>query len=252
MQPGWAARHQALAAARSELVELNRRATERALRIGEVWRRAELVMELDGDEKAEPLLRELLDHEPDHVAANFALGRILLARGEAAGREALERAVQRDPTARAAAYLLIKTYYEREGRKEEARACQQRAWDEGERMASAEEERKAVTPADAFLPHALDPAALAAVQAALARMPDVKVAYLGRKAVTHLPELHLHVLAVELRNPWWRLRRSGWSRGVLRRLVAEVPVPGQWFAVSLAGKNARIGKKLKRLPGARL
>ena len=252
MQPGWAARHQALAAARSELVELNRRATERALRIGEVWRRAELVMELDGDEKAEPLLRELLDHEPDHVAANFALGRILLARGEAAGREALERAVQRDPTARAAAYHLIKTYYEREGRKEEARAYQQRAWEEGERMASAEEERKAVTPADAFLPHALDPAALAAVQAALARMPDVKVAYLGRKAVTHLPELHLHVLAVELRNPWWRLRRSGWSRGVLRRLVAEVPVPGQWFAVSLAGKNARIGKKLKRLPGARL
>jgi len=80
----------------------------------------------------------------------------------------------------------------------------------------------------------------------------VKLAYLGRKAVTHLPELHLHVLGVELRNPWWRLRRSGWSRGVLRRLVAEVPVPGQWFAVSLAGKNARIGKKLKRLPGARL
>src|SRR5207237_1386348 len=147
-------------------VELNRRATERALRIGEVWRRAELVMELDGDEKAEPLLRELLDHEPDHVAANFALGRILLARGEAAGREALERAVQRDPAARA-----------------------------------------------------------------------------GR---------HPHVLAVELRNRWWRRRRSGWSRGVLRRLVAEVPVPGQWFAVSLAGKNARIGKKLKRLPGARL
>src|SRR5207249_11000570 len=102
------------------------------------------------------------DHAPAQVGENFALGRVLLARGEAAGRAALERAVQRDPTARAAAYHLIKTYYEREGRQEEARAYQQRAWDEGERMANAEEERKAVTPADAFLPHALDPAALAA------------------------------------------------------------------------------------------
>src|SRR5688572_18371836 len=86
MDEVWTERHDATTANRARLSELNLRdRAGDAFDVEELWELSVLVARFESEDAAELVLRRVLLRAPEHVAAHFALGRLLLARGERGG-----------------------------------------------------------------------------------------------------------------------------------------------------------------------
>ncbi len=252
VEPGWRAKHQADARGHARLKELEAKASAGPLPLKEAAERADLVLGLVGEAAAIEPLRAVLQLEPDHAAANYALGEVLLDLHDETGVQHIERAVTRDPSAREQGYQRIWAFYEAEGRTAEATEYRRRAWQQGDLLQLAAPERQDVTNRDRFIPHDLPDAKLSPIREVVAAAPDIAEAYLVRKDVTHMPEVPLYVLGVKMKLPWYRYRSQTKEQALVDRLVKEVPVPGQWFVVALNEHTAKIRKKMRKVPGAQL
>ena len=252
VEPGWRAKHHADARGQARLKELEAKAGAERLALKEAAERADLVLSLVGEAEAIEPLRAVLQLEPHHAAANYALGEVLLNLHDEAGVQHIERAVTRDPSARAQGYGRIWAFYEAEGRTAEAAEYRRRAWQQGDLLELAAPERREVTGRDSFIPHELSEAQLVPIRAVLTPAVDVAEAYLVRKALTHMPEVPLYVLGVKMKLPWHRYRSATKEQALVERLVKEVPVPGQWFVVALNEHTAKIRRKMRKVPGAQL
>jgi Zn-dependent protease with chaperone function len=252
VEPGWRAKHQADARGQGRLKELEAKAAAGPLPLKEAAERADLVLSLVGEVDAIEPLRAVLQLEPDHAAANYALGEILLDRHDEAGVQHIERAVTRDPSAREQGYQRIWAFFEAEGRTAEATEYRRRAWQQGDLLELAAPERQDVTGRDTFIPHELPEHELAPIRAAVTAAPDIAEAYFVRKAVAHMAEVPLYVLGVKMKLPWYRYRSQTKEQALVERLVKEVPVPGQWFVVALNDHTTKIRRKMRKVPGAQL
>jgi len=252
VRSAWRAGHEDAVRKAARLEELDRRAADGPVDAALQWERCELTLQLRGEESVEPLLRDLLRAAPEHPFANLALGRLLLDRDDDGGLALVGLAMERHPACRKAAYELLIDYHERHGRREEAERQRRQAWSHGDQLAVADRERESVSSSDTFIAHGLGPDEAGRIAEHLATFPEIAEAYLAQKEVRHFTDMPLHVLGVRLRRPWYRYQSARWSASVLRRIVAQVPLPGQWFVVSLGPESKRIEKKLKRIPGARL
>jgi hypothetical protein len=143
-------------------------------------------------------------------------------------------------------------YYERQGRREEAERHRRWAWSHGDQLAVADLERRGVSSSDTFMAHGLSQEEATRVAKHLVVFPEIAEAYLVQKEVRHFTAMPLYVLGVRLRRPWYRYQSARWTTAVLRRIVTQVPFPGQWLVVPLGAEMRRIEKKLKRIGGARL
>jgi Zn-dependent protease with chaperone function len=248
----WQERNRFATQARQRLAELDGRATSHPLTVGQAWERIRLTLDLDGEEAALPRLRELVEQAPDHAAASYTLGRLLLDRDDPSGVPHIERAVEREPGARPDGYLTISRFYERQGRERDADDYRRRAWAQGDLMELAGAERKDVTANDRLVPHELSPEQVREVRAQLERIPEVKVAYVVRKEVQHLPEQPFFVVGVELRLAWYKFQSTSKEQQIVERVAEAVPLPGQLLVLALNSHRAKIRRKLKRVPGAEL
>lgn len=124
--PQWRERHEYVAEARRKLAALDQKAAAGKLTPEEMWERAYWTAEVEDAEAAEPRLRELLEAEPDHAAANLALGQTLLGRGDEAGVARLERAMEADPVLVPAACQILYGFLRERGRTAEAEEWRER------------------------------------------------------------------------------------------------------------------------------
>jgi Zn-dependent protease with chaperone function len=252
VRPAWRAGHEDAVRKTTRLEELERRAAAGPLDEALQWERCELTLELNGEESAEPLLRDLLRAAPQHPFANLALGRLLLDRDDDAGLALVGLAMERHPACRKPAFELLIAYYERQGRHEEAERQRRRAWSHGDQLALAEVERQGVRSSDTFTAHELGPEEARRIAEHLVAFPEIAEAYLVQKEVRHFTDMPLYVLGVRLSRPWYRYQSARWTTDVLRRIVTQIPFAGQWFVVPLGPETRGIEKKLKRIGGARL
>lgn len=125
--PAWRERYQQVVDGRRKLAKLNDKAKTVALNADQSWRRATLVEELDGAVAALPLYRSLLQTDPDHAGATFAVGRIMLWEKDAGGLEFLERAMKLDDEAIVPGCVIAFQFLMDQGRKTEAQAYSDRA-----------------------------------------------------------------------------------------------------------------------------
>lgn len=252
VRSAWAVGHEEAVRKSTRLGELERRAAAGPLDVALQWERCELTLELQEEQSAEPLLRDLLRAAPEHPFANLALGRLLLDRDDEAGLALVGLAMERHPACRTPAYELLIAYYERQGRWEEAERQRRRAWSHGDQLALAEVERQGVSSSDSFMAHGLGPEEARRIAEHLTAFAEIAEAYLVQKEVRHFTDMPLYVLGVRLRSPWYRYQSTRWTAGVLQRIATQVPFSGQWFVVSLGPETRRIEKRIKRIGGARL
>ena len=125
--PAWRERYRQVADGRRELAKLNDKAKTVALKVEERWRQAALMEELEGAAAALPLYRSLLETDPNHAGATFAIGRLLLWDKDAGGLEFLERAMELDPEAIVPGCMLAFQFLMEQGRSTEAQAYSERA-----------------------------------------------------------------------------------------------------------------------------
>jgi len=235
----WAQRHRRAARGRTRLREFAAAAADGD--VEQAWERAQIVLDLDGEEPALPLLRDVVARAPDHAQASFALGRILAAREDETAIVHLERAMVCNVGARPAGHEAIAALLEGMGRDAEAVPHRHRAWDAGELLYRAARERGHVGMRDVLLPHGLPSDVVTRIRDRLAELGSVRAAWLVQKKLAHLPESPLYVLGI--------VSSARVGVGDIGHIAARTRPPGQ-VLVTVAGPLLR--RMLHRIPAARI
>ncbi len=216
-----------------------------------LWDKARALAELQGDADAEPLLRQVLALRPTHALANFHLGRSLLAVGNPAGEEFLERAMTANESLVPAAGGILTEHFTRNGQPARVRDVRARLDRHDARMAASQAERNSVNANDTFIAHELALEALVQLEAVLRKETEVAAAFLVRKELKHFPEQRLFVLVIRLTRRWYVPPNPSKSAAVVSRLVREVRLPGRVLVIGEQGGFAAVAKKAKKVAGAR-
>lgn len=215
-----------------------------------LWDKAQVVQQLEGDEAATPLLRQILDAQPRHVPANFALGRILLESGDAQGELCLEKALAEDEQVLPQAANILHAYYRRLGRADSIGRLYARL-DAFEKTAQASrQERQNVSAADTFLPHELGQEHLGPLRNLLAAHRHVATALVARKSLKYFAGQRLYLLCFRLQPAWHHLPNRAREEAVVAQLVKAVKLPGRVLVFAPRGSFRAIARKLRRVPGA--
>ncbi len=136
----WKAKHEQVLQGRKRVTELEVLARQRALDAEESYELADLNEDLNPERDALPAFQAVLAINPAHLGAQFSVGRILLARDDAAGVAVMQPLeTSRDPSLRFAASSILAGYFSRAGDQLASEACAERAAAAyRERMASRE------------------------------------------------------------------------------------------------------------------
>ncbi len=241
----WRARYAYCQRSRQQLNELDRRASAGALTLGDEWQRAQLTQEFSTAEQAEPLYRALLERAPDHAGARFALGNMLLGRGESEGVAEIERAMAKDATLLIPGAQRITYYLTLNGRHDEAATYRARAIERHDELVEAHQERAFLSPNTEFEPGVLPPDVVAGLVAQLGAHPDVTRAWLVRQVVQRMTHVPAHVLVLTIDGS--RLSEKGQEvRG--NTIVGALTLPEGINAFVFVKTHADMLKKISSVP----
>lgn len=220
--PSWAAAHAVAQFKKARARELQGEAAQRALTDGELWELSGCEFDLRGFEAARPWLSKLLKSQPLHVGARFLAGRGLLRAGDPAGLAQLDAAMTRDFERAEEGCREIETFLLRGGRAGDPDEIRARLAGLRRSVEAARKERLPEAPLSPLEPHGLPPADLASLVSRLAKLADVRRAWLARKSVRNFPEQPFYVLAVSRYGP----APSGQELRSIRDLRTAFPAAG--------------------------
>lgn len=254
-QEAWQARHAELQQQLTRLRELDaRHSAGEALTADEQWERADLTEDHVDGPTALPLFQALIDDAKWRTPARFAVGRILTNADDPAGLPWLQEVMDREPNYVAAGLAIQEAYYLRRGERDTVRQLGDAQLRHADHIDEAVTEREAVRPGDVLLPHGLSAEELHTLVDQL-RQPAYAVAdaWLLRKQVvyfTHKPLFVLVVAPPAAVQP----RPLADSQAWVQQLAQELELPGEAFIVSTGtGKeNAWLEKAARQMPAARL
>lgn len=230
---------------RAELHDLAVKADD-DLTVAEAWRRASLTERFDGMPAAAPLYQAILDRDPAHPGANYALGRLALKNGdERNGIKLLEQAMTADGAAIVPGCDLIARRLMAAGRAPEARRYEQKAEDRKRLEQLAEDERNSLTANDMLIPHDLPTAAVTAFVERCRTLESIRQVYLVRKKVEYLPESPFFVIGIEWRR--WRSKNRGLALDAVLDASREI---GFAMVLLLDRIDRRLAKAIRKVDGS--
>jgi Zn-dependent protease with chaperone function len=215
-----------------------------------LWDKAQVVGQLEGNQAAASLLRQIIAAHPRHAPANFTLGRILLQSGDAQGESLLETAVAEDEQLLPQAAPILHSYFQRQGRGDRIRELYARLDQFEKSVQASQAERRKVSASDVFLPHELDPEHLASLCQLLESCTEIASAALVRKQLRYFAKQRLYVLCIQLRPAWHRLPNREREQAVVAKLFKAVPLPGRVLVFAPRGDFRALARKVRRMPGA--
>jgi Zn-dependent protease with chaperone function len=248
----WRARHRSFQQAREGLEALGAKAAAGALAGEELLKYACWTEELKGSEAALPFYQAALRENPEEPGLSFAVGRILLSRGDAGGIDSVEAAMRKDLDYLMPGCEIVYGFLKERGRDDEARPYYKRAAEYARTLELAAAERSTLPFADVYLDHGLAGSQVAAMRGQLARHPEVAEAYLVRKRVEYLRNRPLFVLCISVRRPWYRYSSPGTDEPITARIAGGMEFPGETLVIPLSGDNAKMKRFLKKVPGSRI
>lgn len=244
----WKDRRRHLVRARDGLRALMAQASVRSLTADERLEVADWTEDLEGSDTALPLVRALVQDEPDHAGAQYMLGRILLADNDVAGVELLERAIRLAPGATAAGTAMIAAYLRRAGQGAAAIAYETRSEGAAREAAAARAERSGLTPSDRLVPADITDDARETLCGELDTYPQAGRAWFARKVLSREGEAPYYVLLVKRAEPWWRFVADGSNNYLARKLADELTFPGESLVVILTRKRRWLSRMIRRVP----
>ena len=215
-----------------------------------LWDKAVVLLDLKGDEAAEPLLRQILSVRPDHLPAHFQLGRILLEKGRTEGEAHLERVMAEDDDAVPQACALLREHSRRAGRIDRLRDIDLKLDRYEKDLQASRAERREVTARDPLISHDLSKAELESLIDLLARESSLARADLARKELRYFPKQKLFLLCVYPRRRWPLISDSAAAQSLVQRLSKTVRLPGRVLVFRPAGSFRSLAKRLARVEHA--
>jgi Zn-dependent protease with chaperone function/predicted Zn-dependent protease len=249
----WKARHVEAQEGQRRLIALAQKAVAKPLTVEEQWEQARWSEELKGEGEALPLLKSLLTTAPHHAQANFAMGRLLLDRGEARGVALIERAMAKSPDLVLPGCRLIADYQSRQGNEPDVHRYLRRADELSIRLDRAESRSQMLKPSDQLVSHGLSLAVVMKLRAALAPQARVAEAYLVRRLLPDCPDVPFYVLAIVPRVRWYEWWNESKTTELAQLLSAHVPAPPHTSLFILErGFKRRMLKRLRAIHDARV
>jgi Zn-dependent protease with chaperone function len=187
------------------LAELEEKSSAGELTAEELYEKAAIIGEREGNAAAMPVLREILASFPEHVDAHYVLGNLLLNADDETGFSFLNKAEELDPHYRLGVNEAVFNYLRRKGRYEEAKPYAAIMEEQYETVQKAEADRNAVNPADEFEASGKPPGELEPIWKKLEFFKEIRALYLVKKVLKMYPEPPVFVLFLDLNDP----RRGG-------------------------------------------
>lgn len=251
VQAGWAQRFEEAQKSLEELKALE--TTPDAAESAEtLWKRAALVLDLEGDRGAVEWIDKLLALEPQHAAANFVRGRSLLETDDARGVEFVERALTEDPTLTFQGFNVMGGHYVRTGQKERIRELEDRLEKHQEVEQLANAERAQLQARDVFEPHELTPGQLEGLVKAVSVEKEVAAVHVARKKVQHLSKNRCFVVCVTIDVSWWSFRSDSDNQKLVARILEQLEMPGYTLVFVGEGELKSFAKKVRAVPDSRI
>jgi len=252
VEKNWRERHARATALTHRLTTLNQAVPDPSTDADSLWDQAHVLLNLKGDKNLEPLLRQILALRPDHAAANFYLGRLLLEVGDNTGEIFLERVIEEDEDVLPQACAILRDHHRRSGRMDKLREVEARI-DRYERdVAASRQERSEFTAADVLIPHGLTEAELSRLRATLAADPQLARAELAQKQMRFFPKQRFFILCVHRWQPWHRLPNAEQDRVLVNRISRAVQLPGRLLVIPPSGSHRALAGKFRFLPGTEI
>jgi hypothetical protein len=248
----WRKRYEYAQEAQQRLRELDERAQTGELPLEEAWQRAYWTEGFRGREAALPLYQAILSAQPEHPAALYSVGRILLSQAEAAGIGPVEKAMQLDADYILPGCELVYGFLMAHGKEDEAQAYYQRAVRHSELLELARAERAQLGFKDSYGHHHLPAEQVAQLTDQLARYPEIAAAYLVRKEVRYFPDQPLYALGVAVRKPWYKYHSDKDDEKLLQQLTHGLIFPGETFVVILNHANQKMKKIMREIDGSQV
>ncbi|HAM74036.1 MAG TPA: hypothetical protein DCM86_20615, partial [Verrucomicrobiales bacterium] len=217
-----------------------------------LWEKARLVIDLEGDKVAAPLLRQILALRPAHAPALYWLGRGILMEGDQTGVGYLERAMEEDEEAIGAAAQALHVHYRISGQTEQVKALASRLDRYEQTLAEAKAEKTWISPADTFLPHGLTEEETRTLAAALLEAGRPTRAHLARKHLKHPSRQPVYVLSVGCPRKWLGRESAAEEARVIEHLRLQLQLPGRVLIIGESGAFRRASRKLRRVSGTAL
>lgn len=247
---GWQERHQFVIEARDRLVELEQKLKSQSLTSDEVWERARLTAGTEGYEAATPMLRQVLDADPNHVSANYMFGEAMLEAGDAIGIKHIEAAMKQDVSAIPSGCGLVYSFLKARNEDEEAERYRQCIFDHYAEVDSANKERTNISKKDKFVEHGLEDELLESLKAELAKFPNLGKAYLVRKVVTFFPDQPSYVLGVTSKTAWYQYQSNKRDQVLIDQLANQLQFPREIYIIALEHNYKPLQKVFKKLEGS--
>jgi Zn-dependent protease with chaperone function len=247
--PQWTARHQEAQKLAAELVVMEQSAAS-PLTAGRLWEKALKIIQLHDDQKALPVIEQVLALEPKHPGANFVLGRHRLKADDGGGVALIESAMDADPELTQGGCNQLHAYYTRTGQRDRIRALEERMDKFQQLTVLAQRERTHITAADTFNPHELTAAELEKLRRIFRAEPDISSAAVARKQVEHFRNSPCYVVALDVKVPWWKPRRSSAGLNLVNRVLKQLQLPGHTLVFIGRKKLLGLGTRILFVPGA--
>jgi len=235
----WQQRFQYVQEAMRKLDQLSARPREQ-LSVEERWNLAAWTEEFDREADALPLYQEYQRHAPQDRDADFAIGRLLLARRDKSGLTHLERAMERFELALPACEI-AHDYFTSIGDKNQADFWRRR----GERCMDTEdkahEERQQISVFDTYVSTDLGPMERERLRKQLANVDNVKHAWIAEKQLKYAAEHPVYVIAIEVAGLF--------SKGdaLTAELSEKIETPGPTYFIALKGDWGKIAQQVQKV-----
>ena len=250
--PGWKQRFDQASHLREQLTKL-----EAATGTGAtpptpeaLWEKARVLVDLEGDRRAIPVLEQILAIEPRHAGACFVRGRAYLATDDASGVELVERAIAADQQLVPAGCDLLYSHYSRTGQRDKLRALEQRVDTHTDTEALARTERENIAASDTFITHGLTEAQIDHLRKAMQCETEVAALHVARKQVKVSPESPCFAIGVTVNISRWKPRSSAANQKLIARLVERLQLPGHVLLFANEKELKSLAKAVAAVPNS--
>jgi Zn-dependent protease with chaperone function len=251
--PAWEEHHREVQENRRSLADLNAQYECGAdLTLQETYDRARLTESVGADaDAALEQFRVLHERVPDDPVICLDLGARLLARDDESGCPLVERAMRLDEDATLQGCEVLRDYYRRNDRMEEAREWHRRLSERSQVQLESDKERNRVTLRDKFEHHGLSDDALADLQAQLRAVTGLRSACFVKKAVRHFVHRPCYVLGFSVTG-LFQIHSKHRASEVLKRIQESVRFPGETMIINVDGDHYRFGRTFRRIGAAKV
>ncbi|QIF04071.1 M48 family metallopeptidase [Roseimicrobium sp. ORNL1] len=209
-----------------------------------LWERASLLLEVNGDAAAEPLLRQLLALKPEHHHAALQLGRILLKRGAGEGESLLRKLLDTEEVFMVSGEMLTQ-HYVRSGQEQQRRELQGTLDRLEKQYQEASREESSIRASDEFSAEGLADCDLSGLQEAL-RSAGATQAWLARKVIKSAPSRRVFILVVTTKRGWTDRGASTRDEALARNLARTVVLPGRFLVIHPSSALSGVAKAVQR------